>query len=195
MPVTLKMLTHASRQAIARASSALSTWLGCPASISIDRLELVPLPEAASVLGDEERLICACTVEFAGEMTGCMIMALDAASGFMLADLLLHQPVGTSAAWEALETSAVLETANIVCCAYLNAVADVLSAGDDHPVVLLPDPPQFREDFAACILEPTLLSQAIEHDELIIAHAAIEIDGAAVTGQLVFLPDSAPLVT
>ena len=48
------------------------------------------------------------------------------AAGLALADLLLGRPAGSGTAWGEVEESATLETANIVGCAYLGAIAAAL---------------------------------------------------------------------
>ena len=58
-----------------------------------------------------------------GRLTGQILLVFEDRSGLALADLLLHQPVGTTTAWGELEQSAAKETTNIVGCAYLNALA------------------------------------------------------------------------
>ena len=64
--------------------------------------------------------------------------ASNDASGLALADLLLGRKVGTSTGWTEYERSAALETANIVGCAYLNALfrSFVASEADEEDHVV-----------------------------------------------------------
>lgn len=103
------------------ASQALAKWLGKPVRISVDAVEQLPLRDATGVLGVEAEPITFCSAEMTGCLTGELILAFDDASGLALADLLLDQPPGTADQWNEMETSAALETANILCCAYLNS--------------------------------------------------------------------------
>ena len=183
----LDSLTAALPPAIQHASQAFSVWLDRPATISVDRVERLSLPDAADAWGEATDLVCCLTVEFTGSLTGCMLIAFDSPSGLMLADLLLQQPVGTASEWGELEISAALETANIVCCACLNALAERLPTSASGP--LLPQPPEFRQDFAASLLQAALMNQASHRDELIIAHAQFAIDNEAINGHLIVLPD------
>ena len=104
-------------------------------------------------------------------------------SGLALVDLLLHQPLGTTATWGELEQSAAKETTNIVGCAYVNALAAHLPgvtpapedpaqlrpAAEEDPAQLeteargelVPTPPTFLHEFAGSLLEFALMEQAL----------------------------------
>jgi hypothetical protein len=72
-------------------------------------------------------------------------IAADDDAGLSLADTLLERPAGTSTSWGDLERSAVIETANIVGCAYLNAICAAL--GPAGAAGILPSQPIFLRDF------------------------------------------------
>ena len=105
------------------ASQALSKWLGEEVRLTISEVELVELTVAAEVLGPPETLVAACAMGLSGPLSGQILLVFEDRSGLALVDLLLHQPVGTTASWGELEQSAAQETTNIVGCAYLNALA------------------------------------------------------------------------
>jgi chemotaxis protein CheC len=172
------------------ASDALGRWIGRPAHISFDSIEPLPLDEAMGVLGGTEEPICCCTAAMTGYLTGHLLLAFDDASGLALADMLLGQTRGTAVAWNDLETSAALETCNIVCCAYLNALVQVLGHDGDEPETLLPSPPRFARDFPASLLEFALMDQLVVHDDVLLARTRFEIDGAPVDWTLLFVPDA-----
>ena len=52
-----------------------------------------------------------------GPLGGQILLVFEDRAGLALADLLLHQPVGTTTEWTELERSAAQETTNIVGCA------------------------------------------------------------------------------
>jgi chemotaxis protein CheC len=144
-----------------------------------------------------EEPLCFCSTELAGGLTGEMILAFDDASGLALADMLLGKPPGATNQWTDLAVSAALETANIVCCAYLNSLAESLSSSRGHdaadasgPPELLPSPPRFSRDFAQSLMQFALLGQAVASDEVIVAKTRFEIDAAPVNWTLLFIPDA-----
>jgi len=180
----------------AEASAALRGWIERPTEILSDAAEQLALEDATGVLGDGE--VCFCVVELSGVLTGCMILAFDDASGLALADLLLNQPRGTATAWGEMETSAALETTNIVCCAYLNALSRAFSHEDgaqpgDHDMV--PTPPRFSRDYAASLLEFALMGQVVANDQVLLARTRIRIDDQPVDWKLLFVPDAESMET
>lgn len=180
------------------ASKALSGWIGRPTQIASDAVEQLPLHDATGVLGDGDEPICFCVVELTGVLTGCMMLVFDDASGLNLADLLLGHPQGTAVAWEELETSAALETANIVCCAYLNALSRTLPEGtssDASAHDLIPTPPRFSRDYATSLLEFALMPQLIASDQVLLARTRFHIDGQPVDWKLLFVPDAESMAT
>jgi len=182
-------LTALFHHGAADASTALAKWLGRPAVLSVERLDTLPIEEAAAVMGSSATLICGCAMRIDGAIGGLLLLAADDAAGLSLADTLLERPTGTSTSWGDLERSAVIETANIVGCAYLNAICAALGpAGADG---ILPSPPVFLRDFPEAVMEAVLMEQHVLSDIVLLARTEFRIDGTPVGCGLVFLPDAA----
>jgi chemotaxis protein CheC len=173
----------------ADASIALAKWLGRPAALSVERLETLPIVEAAAVMGSSEALICGCAMRIDGAIGGLLLLAADDDAGLSLADTLLERPAGTSKSWGDLERSAVIETANIVGCAYLNAICAALGPAGAEGI--LPSPPVFLRDFPEAVMEAVLMEQPVLSDIVLLARTEFCIDGTPVGCGLVFLPDAA----
>jgi chemotaxis protein CheC len=107
-----------------------------------------------------------------------------------MADILLGQPRGTADAWLEMETSAALETTNIVCCAYLNALSRILPRADDGSSEFIPSPPRFSRDFAESLIESALMGQIIATDHVLLARTQFHIDGTPIDWTLLFVPDA-----
>jgi len=185
----LATLRQALHEGAGSASAALSKWTGRPAAISFDAVEQLSLADATGVLGRRDEPICFCAAELRGRLSGVLVLAFDDASGLALADMLLDQPRGTAAEWGEMETSAALETGNIVCCAYLNAVLRVLPP-DDGATELLPGPPRLMRDFAESLIECALMEQGVDGDRVLLARTQFSIDGEPVDWTLLIVPDS-----
>lgn len=172
--------------AAAEASAALAKWLGRPARIAIREVRAVPLARAVGLLGAAETPLVACAMRIAGGLEGVLMLACDDTSGLSLADLLLGRGAGESHTWGELEQSAVVETANIIGCAYLNAMAarDGIAGGES----LLPSPPWFVRDFAGAVMETAILPQAMAADEVFLTHTDFAIEGSPITCSLLFIP-------
>lgn len=182
----LKTVFH---QGSAEASHALAKWLEKPAVVEIDTIEQLPLPEATELLAASDKTICFCSAEISGLLAGEMILAFDDASGLALTDMLLGQAQGTADEWTEMATSAAMETTNILCCAYLNALSSQLSkAGESSE--LLPSPPKFSREFAGSLMEFALMGQAIASDQVIAVRTRFEIDTTALNWTLLLVPDA-----
>jgi len=174
------------------ASLALSKWVNQNVTLQIGAVESVGITEAVNAIGPGESLVAACAMEILGPLNGQLILIFDDRAGLALVDLLLRQPVGTSTTWGELEQSAAKETANIVGCAYLNALASHLP-GEAEP--LIPAPPSFRHEFAASLLEFALLDQAMQSDEVLLIHTRFQANANSLDWSLLFVPSGASLVT
>jgi chemotaxis protein CheC len=186
----LRILATHLGAAAASASATLSRWVGRAAEITVAKIDQAQLADAAAVLGESDLPVSACLMAIDGWLSGQLIMVWDDASGLALADLLLGREVGVSAEWGDLERSAALETANIVGCAYLNALAR-MSPRVDGAHELLPSPPQFHRDFALALLEFALVSQAQASDVALLSESEFRIEGSPVHCHLLFVPDAA----
>ena len=186
----LVALTILFRHGADDASAALSKWLGRPARISVEQVEQVTFDQVGELLASPESAICACVMAMRGRVTGQLILAFDDASGLALADLLLSQSVPTATSWGEVEQSAALETANIVGCAYLNALARFFHDGDASSHELVPTPPRFVRDFAASLLEFAVMNQAQVSDLLFLTRTEFSVEGSPVNWSLLFVPDA-----
>lgn len=186
-PLQLSQLHRLFGAGAEQASMALSRWLDRPAQITVERVEQLPLNLATDVLGDAETPVAACVMQLQGGLAGLLILAFDDASGLGLADLLLGQPAGTAQAWGEIERSAAQETANIVGCAYLNALSR-LAGGQGEG--LLPDPPRFVRDYPQALLEFALMNQASHGDVVFLTETRFHIDGSPAQWNLLLIPDN-----
>ncbi|MFT5108072.1 MAG: chemotaxis protein CheC [Pseudoalteromonas tetraodonis] len=177
------------------ASEALGRWIGKPTSISVDLVEQFPLAKATGVLGLGDEPICFCIVEMEGRLTGHLVLAFNDSNGLALADLLLDLPRGTAVAWGEMETSAALETTNILSCHYLDSLARALPAGGDPTSQMLPSPPRFNRDFPESLIEFIVMDQIITADYVLLARVGFRIDGDPVDWTMLLVPDAASMVT
>jgi chemotaxis protein CheC len=172
------------------ASAALRRWIGRPTSIGLDAVDQAPVGEATRALGSGDEPACLCVAGLRGPLSGMVGLAFDDAGGLALADALLGRPPGTAGEWGEMERSAALETTNIVCCAYLNAVARVLPRGLEGDAALLPTPPEFHRDYGESLLEFLLMDQLVESDQALLAHTELGVDGSTMDWTLLLIPDA-----
>lgn len=177
------------------ASQALTRWLGRPVHLLVGEVDQVDMSEATEALGPGESLVACCSMDLTSELAGQLLLVFEDRSGLALADLLLRQPVGTSSEWGELERSAALETANIVGCAYVNALASHLPNGAFGQAELIPSPPTFRHEFAGSLLEFALLDQAVLSDRVLLIQTKFRAESIDLDWSLLFVPTGDTLVT
>jgi len=174
------------------ASRSLSRWLGAEVRLALGDVDLVDLEAAAGALGPPESLTAACAMGLSGALGGTMLLCFEDRAGLALADMLMRQPFGTATAWGEVERSAAMETANIVGCAYLNALAARLPGGGGTG--LAPSPPAFLHEFAGSLIQFAVMGQAAELDRVLLAGATFHSDAAGDLGwTLLFAPDAPSL--
>jgi chemotaxis protein CheC len=186
----LRHLEAAFHAGAADASRAMAKWLTVPSMIVIESVDQAPLVSVSGLLGDPETTLCVCAMSLEGSLTGQLVFAFADDCGLSLADLLLDKPVGTSESWGEIERSAALESANIIGCAYLNALALQLSKTAPAVTELIPSPPVFRRDFAESLLQSLFMSQAVAANTVFLAKARFEIRQQPLNWSLLLVPDA-----
>lgn len=208
----LASLSEIVQQSAEEASSSLSRWIGKDVRVAVDPLEETTLEGAMDVIGQGETTVCACCMRVSGSICGHLILSFDDASGLSLCEALISGSLPTQisdaavtaeseqhavgAAWGELERSAVMETANILGCAFLNALTERVPveadgrSGDASIRSCMPSPPVFIRDFAASVMQFVLLDQVAEIESVLIAKTHFSIERAPVSWQLLLLPDN-----
>ncbi len=194
----LTELTAIYRQGADDAASALSIWLERPVRISVEHVEQLGLTQAAGLLGTADEAVCACVMSLQGTVSGQLMLAFDDDSGLILADFILSRKLNRSTRWEEVELSAALETANIVGCAYLNALSRCTLkvptvGGVEGVTTCIPSPPHFVRDFGPSLMQFVLLNHYPVPDVVFLTRTEFCIDNAQVTWDLLFLPDTESL--
>ncbi len=172
------------------ASQALSKWLREELRLTMNTVCEVEIQQAVELLGPPESLVAACSMGLTGQLTGLILLVFKDSSGLALTDLLLHQKIGTSITWGEIEESAAKETANIVGCAYVNALAAhlpstpalLLSENENQAAAttgsgdLVPTPPTFVHEFAGSLLQFAFMEQAVVLDQVLVIRSELRAD-------------------
>ena len=188
----LQKLRSALHPGFEEASRAMADWLERPAVVGVDSVDQLDFDEATSLLGGDGQPICFCVAETSGLLKGQMILAFDDTSGFTLTDYLLDQPGGSTTEWDDLARSAMAETTNIICCAFLNVLGKTFSDSEAN-TEWLPGPPVFGQDFAESILEFAIMDQAIAGNQAVVCETRFMIDGDRIGCTLLIVPDAASM--
>lgn len=194
-------------QAGREAAKSLAAWIGREVRLDWAAPEPVAIEAAAELLGTPDSVVAACILDVTGAASGRLVMVADPiAIACFVNGMMGGEPVVTPeqrslatdnphAFWDELSRSAALETANIMACAYLNALAAAyqeqgLSAAQAQ---LVPSPPRFVLDYAASLGE-FLLAQLPESLEgVTVSKSRMHLDDAPLNDWgLVWIPSSLP---
>ncbi|MBL8826712.1 MAG: hypothetical protein JNM18_06965 [Planctomycetaceae bacterium] len=166
------------------ASTAMQRWSAGRVTLSLDdvcesSLDAL-LPEVQ--MGDE--LMTLIVLTMGGELGGQLILAFTEPAGRQMCEALIGVQ-GTGPGWSELEQSGLMETGNILACAYVNALTHSVKRR------LIPGPPQFIEDFGACVLEQALMAQAMNGDNVLVCRTSFRYGNETLPWSMYFVPDAA----
>lgn len=178
----IKLLHPFFAAATADASAAMCRWTNGLIALSLDEICEISMEEVACELeiGDERLTMVVLSLD--GELGGTMVLTFDDYNGRRLAATLLNREVNASEDWSILEQSALMETGNILSCAYMNALTRLIDAQ------LVPSPPHFVQDFGASVLEQALLEQAGDSDAVTVCRTQFKREGEALNWNVIFVP-------
>ncbi len=177
LAVLSQLLTSATHDA----SVAMCRWTDGVISLSLDEVQEIPLEEVCTALHLEDQLLVMIVLTVPGPVGGVMILAFDEENARHLAATLLRQPLGEGP-WSEMEQSALMETGNILGCAYMNAVARLINRD------LVPSAPHFVQDFAASVVQQALVTQAMSSDTALICRTGFHREGEQLDWWVMFLP-------
>jgi chemotaxis protein CheC len=164
------------------ASTAMCRWTHGRVSLSLDRVDELPLEQVAQSLEIGDELLTMVILTLDGDDGGQLIITFDEVNGRRLAASLLHREMCHEPEWTSLEKSALNETGNILGCAYLGALTHLVD------LELVPSPPYFVQDFGASVLEQALMSQAMTEDKVLVCRTGFHRDGENLNWNVIFVP-------
>jgi chemotaxis protein CheC len=167
------------------ASAAMCRWTGGLISMRLDEVREMPLEEVCAEYDFGAELLTMIVLSLQGELGGDMILTFDDHNGRQLAASLLHRSVDEHPEWTPLEKSALMETGNILGCAYMNALTKLVGTQ------LVPSPPTFLQDYGASVLEQALMPQAMTCDKVLICRTSFERQGEELNWNVFFVPSVA----
>jgi chemotaxis protein CheC len=164
------------------ASAAMCRWTDGIITVTLDEVRQIPLEDAGKELAVGDEMLTMVVMTLDGNLGGSLILMFDDLNGRQLAASLLGRDAGTEPEWSELEKSALMETGNILGCAYVNALTRLIGAD------LRPSAPCFVQDFAASVLQQALLTQALTGDSLLLCDIGFHRKGGRLDWRVIFVP-------
>ncbi|MEZ4458005.1 MAG: chemotaxis protein CheC [Gemmatimonadales bacterium] len=170
------------------AATALSQMTGRKIMINVPEVTVKRLEEAAELLGEADTVVAAVLMHMMGDLTGRTLLVLPETSARGLCNILLRK-TEPGPGFTEMQRSTVMETGNILCSAYLNALSDFMG------MMLVPSVPALVVDLAGAVLTTAYLNFGHARDYVICVETAFRIAGSdeVVNGQFILMPDVASL--
>lgn len=171
------------------AATALSQMTGRKIMISVPEVTVRALEEVSDLIGPADTIIAAVLMHMMGDMTGRTLLVLPEVSARSLCAILLRNGAQDGPGFTEMQRSTVMETGNILCSAYLNALSDFMG------MMLLPSVPALVVDQAGAVLTTAYLNFGHARDQVICVETAFRIEGSPelLNGQFILMPDVASL--
>ncbi len=171
------------------AATALSQITERRIMITVPRITIARLEEAAGLLGDPKQVVAAVLLHMLGDLTGRTLLVFPERAALRLCDLLLKRPPGKTIELGMLEQSSLKEAGNILCGAYMNALSSFMG------MMLLPSVPTLVIDLAAAVLTATYLDFGGDRDYVFCVETEFQFDASdeALVGHFLLVPDLASL--
>ncbi len=187
-PVTrgraLPLLEFAIGNGLQDAAQTLSRVTGRDVLYTPPFVDLVPLKNVPQMVGGADTPAVAIYLGVSGSLNGHFFFLFSPLSSRQFVSLLLEESFPSDAPLDNMAYSALGEMGNIVGCSFLGSLAEATG------FQLLPTSPQVVEDFAGSILEETLAALSGFTDEAVIIQAGFSEAGTAISGYILFLPDT-----
>jgi chemotaxis protein CheC len=136
------------------AATAVSQLIGATLTVSVPRVSLIGVQDLPEPLGGPETVVAGIYFRIFGEAPGKMLLCLPLKSVDALLELMLGAPAIPGRALNEIQQSAVKELGNILCSAYLNALARFMD------MQLLPSVPALAVDMVSSILSTVMAETA-----------------------------------
>ncbi len=167
------------------ASAAMCRWTNGIITVTLDEVREVPLESVSQAVAVGDAMLTMVVMTLEGELGGALIVMFDDVNGRQLAASLLGREAAGEGAWDDLEQSALMETGNILGCAYVNALTRLIDQD------LRPSAPYFIQDFGASVLQQAMMTQAAMADDVVLCEIAFHRKGKKLDWRVVFVPTPA----
>src|SRR5947207_7993448 len=106
------------------AATALSQLTNRRIMISVPQINIARLEEVPNLLGHPQEVVAAVLMHMLGDLTGRTLLLFPESVARRLCDMLLRRPIGTTAAFDALEPSCLKEAGHDLAGPSLNPLPD-----------------------------------------------------------------------
>lgn len=165
-----------------QAATALSKLLGTPVRMRVPTVRVVPFDQLADSVGGAETVVLAVFFQIKGDFGGNMYVLMAEQEARLLLGEWYGEVKDKPDHLTDMDYSALAEAGNIVAGTYLSALADFTG------LKFLPSVPHLTIDMAGAVLSVGAAEIGLSSDQAIMLDTAISTSDAAVSTQVILLP-------
>lgn len=169
------------------AATALASMLGSRIQMTVPRAGVLPLRDITSLIGHDEDPVACVEFTVSGPAPSKIFFLLDASSAYLLIDLLLGKPPGTTAELDEMGRSVLTELGNILAGSFLNAFADFCR------LEFKPSVPAFAFDMLGAVLSSAFLEGGYFSDRALVIETMFYSEEITISGHFFLVPENAAL--
>lgn len=183
--IQLDALKEVANIGACHAATALSELTNEKVLVNVPVIRINPIEEIFSMAAKPSEVVAGVLIYFLGDMTGRTLLMFPQEAAWHLTDCLLRRPVGTTTGIGELEESALKEVSNVLTCAYMNALGDLLS------LVVVPSVPSMTVDMASAVLDAVSLDFGNDKDLVVCIETEFRFveKNTVLHGYFLLLPD------
>lgn len=168
----------------ANAATALAELTDKKVDIIVPRVEMVYLDNIADLLGGMEKIYFVSVLGISGDIEGTIFLLFSLEHAEYITDILLgkiNRKEDISSDSELLQ-SCLKESANILCGAYISALAEVSNLKITASV------PSLAKDMVGAILDFIFIHLAQESEKALVIKTDVNVSGSSVEGLFLLFP-------
>ncbi|MBN2013605.1 MAG: chemotaxis protein CheC [Candidatus Altiarchaeota archaeon] len=165
------------------ATIALSELIDRRVDIEMSGMDLIPLDQIASCVGQKNMLVTGIYVRLRGDLAGTSLLFFSRESALSLVDVLNGREPGTTDVMKSIDRSALGELGSILSASYVNTLAEFLDLEVELSV------PSVVFDIASAIVYFVLLSVKESINYSLVSQTEFMCSGGSLRGEFVFLLD------
>ncbi len=144
--IQIDALREVSNIGAGHAATALSDMTGQKVLINVPVIAVDDLATIFKKTAGPDQPVVGVLIGLTGDINGRTLLLFAEGEAFRFCESLLRRPTGSVSGLSDIERSALNETSNILTCAYMNALADLLG------MMVVPSTPELLYDTAEAVL-------------------------------------------
>ena len=165
------------------AATALSQLLGKDVSLSVPKVLMVPVDKMVDRIESKNEIVAAVYLKIFGDITGRALMIFPQNIVFLIVDLLMRRPLGTTKEFGENEQSALKEIGNILISSYMNAIAKLMGLNS------VPSVPALAVDMVEAVFQTVSAEIAETGSEALLIETDMVEETAKIQATVFLIPD------